>query len=55
MRELGSDLATTALSLACRFHDGATLLCLAPAWPEHAPVEPPIDTVRHVLDETRRP
>jgi hypothetical protein len=76
--ELGSDLATAALSLARRVHDGATLWCLAPAWPEHArhvavefvhpvivgkralpavaaAVQPPIDTVRHVPDEIRRP
>lgn len=33
---LGDDLARAALALARRFAAGATLWCLAPAWPEHA-------------------
>ena len=34
--ELGDDLARAALGLARRFAAGATMWCLAPAWPEHA-------------------
>jgi hydrogenase maturation factor len=30
------DLAAAALSLARRFADGATMWCVAPAWPSHA-------------------
>ena len=30
------DLARAALALARRFAAGATLWCVAPAWPEHA-------------------
>ncbi len=30
------DLAAAALSLARRFSDGATMWCVAPAWPSHA-------------------
>ena len=33
---LGDDLARAALALARSFAAGATLWCLAPAWPEHA-------------------
>jgi hypothetical protein len=33
---LGEDLARAALALARRFAAGATMWCLAPAWPEHA-------------------
>lgn len=33
---LSADLATTALAMARRFHAGATLWCLAPAWAPHA-------------------
>ena len=33
---LGGDLALAALALARRFAAGATMWCLAPAWPEHA-------------------
>ncbi len=33
---LGTDLARCALSGARRFAAGATMWCLAPAWPEHA-------------------
>jgi hypothetical protein len=33
---LGDDLARAALALARRFAAGATMWCLAPAWPEHA-------------------
>jgi hypothetical protein len=32
----GEDLARAALALARRFAAGATMWCLAPAWPEHA-------------------
>ena len=32
----GDDLALAALALARRFAAGATMWCLAPAWPEHA-------------------
>ena len=32
----GDDLARAALALARRFAAGATMWCLAPAWPEHA-------------------
>jgi hypothetical protein len=34
---LGEDLARAALALARRFAAGATMWCLAPAWPEHGP------------------
>lgn len=34
--ETGEQLALTALSLARRFHGGATLWCIAPSAPEHA-------------------
>jgi len=33
---LGDDLARAALALARRFAAGATMWCVAPAWPEHA-------------------
>jgi len=33
---LGDDLARASLALARRFAAGATMWCLAPAWPEHA-------------------
>jgi hypothetical protein len=33
---LGTDLARCALTVARRFAAGATMWCLAPAWPEHA-------------------
>jgi len=33
---LAGDLATTALAIARRFHAGATLWCVAPAWEPHA-------------------
>ena len=33
---LGEDLARAALALARRFAAGATMWCVAPAWPEHA-------------------
>ena len=33
---LGTDLAQCALAVARRFAAGATMWCLAPAWPEHA-------------------
>ncbi|MGZ4724958.1 MAG: hydrogenase assembly protein HupF [Ilumatobacteraceae bacterium] len=36
MADLGDCLAVTALDLARRFADGATMWCLAPQWPEHA-------------------
>ena len=32
----GDDLALAALALARRFAAGATMWCIAPAWPEHA-------------------
>jgi len=35
-QDLSSDLATAALALARRFHTGATLWCIAPAWEPHA-------------------
>ncbi|MEO5839026.1 MAG: HypC/HybG/HupF family hydrogenase formation chaperone [Acidimicrobiales bacterium] len=34
--ELGSRIAAAAMMCASRFEAGATLWCLAPAWPEHA-------------------
>ena len=34
--ELGSRIAAAAMVCATRFEAGATLWCLAPAWPEHA-------------------
>ncbi|MEO8267770.1 MAG: hydrogenase assembly protein HupF [Ilumatobacteraceae bacterium] len=36
MADFGEPLAVTALSLARRFADDATLWCVAPEWPEHA-------------------
>jgi hydrogenase maturation factor len=33
---LAADLATASLAMARRFSAGATLWCVAPAWPEHA-------------------
>jgi hydrogenase maturation factor len=33
---LGDDLAAAALSLARRFHGGATMWCIAPQWEPHA-------------------
>jgi hypothetical protein len=33
---LAADLAATALVMARRFHAGATMWCVAPAWPPHA-------------------
>jgi hydrogenase maturation factor len=34
-RGLSEDLARTALTLARRFADGATMWCVAPTWPSH--------------------
>ena len=34
--DTGESLAVTALDLARRFAAGATLWCIAPAWPQHA-------------------
>jgi hydrogenase maturation factor len=34
-RGLAEDLARTALTLARRFADGATMWCVAPSWPSH--------------------
>lgn len=33
---LASDLAAASLAMARRFHHGATMWCVSPAWPHHA-------------------